>query len=81
MAAGKTNKDLLIKGVKHFAYTFALMFVAPFVLWQAFKNQEHAYYIPVLIVGVILAIAAIAMGFYSVNLIMNALFNSYKKDK
>jgi uncharacterized membrane protein len=81
MAAVKTNKDLLIKGVKHFAYTIALMFVAPLVLWQAFKNQEHAYYIPVLIVGVILAIAAIAMGFYSVQLIMNALFNSSKKDK
>ena len=81
MAAAKTNKDLLIKGVKHFAYTFALMFVAPAVLWQAFKNQEHAFYIPVLIVGIILAIAAIAMGFYSVHLIMNALFNSSKKDK
>lgn len=81
MAAVKTNKDLLIKGVKHFAYTFVLMFTAPLVLWQAFKNQEHAFYIPVLIVGVILAIAAIAMGFYSVQLIMNALFNSSKKDK
>ncbi len=81
MAAVKTNKDLLIKGVKHFAYTFVLMFTAPLVLWQAFKNQEHAFYIPVLIVGVILAIAAIAMGFYSVQLIMNALFNSSKKEK
>jgi len=81
MATVKTNKDLLIKGVKHFAYTFALMFVAPMVLWQAFQNMEHAFYIPVLIVGVILAIAAIAMGFYSVHLIMNALFNSSKKDK
>ena len=81
MAAAKTNKDLLIKGVKHFAYTFALMFVAPAVLWQAFKNQEHAFYIPVLIVGIILAIAAIAMGFYSVQLIMKAIFNSSKNDK
>lgn len=81
METVKTNKDLLIKGVKHFAYTFALMFAAPLVLWQAFKNQEHAFYIPVLIVGVILAIAAIAMGFYSVHLIMNALFNSSKKGK
>jgi len=77
----KTDKDLLIKGVKHFAYTFVLMFTAPLVLWQAFKNQEHAFYIPVLIVGVILAIAAIAMGFYSVQLIMNALFNSSKKEE
>ncbi len=81
MTAVKTNKDLLIKGVKHFAYTFVLMFTAPLVLWQAFKNQEHAFYIPVLIVGIILAIAAIAMGFYSIQLIMNALFNTSKKEK
>ncbi|MBT8296874.1 MAG: hypothetical protein KJO52_00950 [Maribacter sp.] len=81
MTAVRTNKDLLIKGVKHFAYTIVLMFIAPIVLWQAFKNQEHSFYIPVLIVGIILAIAAIAMGFYSVQLIMNALFNSSKKNK
>jgi len=81
MTAVRTNKDLLIKGVKHFAYTIVLMFTAPIVLWQAFKNQEHAFYIPVLIVGIILAIAAIAMGFYSVQLIMKALFNSSKKNK
>ncbi|WP_041632884.1 DUF6095 family protein [Maribacter sp. HTCC2170] len=77
----RTNKDLLIKGVKHFVYTFILMFTAPVVLWQAFKNQEHAFYIPVLIVGIILAIAAIAMGFYSVKLIMDALFNTSSKSK
>lgn len=75
----RTNKDLLIKGIKHFAYTFLLMFTAPTVLWQAFKNQEHSFYIPVLIVGLILAIVAIAMAFYSVHLIMNALFNTPKK--
>lgn len=74
----KTDKDLLIKGVKHFAYTFILMFTAPFVLWQAFRNEEHSFYIPVLIVGIVLAIAAIAMGFYSVHLIMGALFNTKK---
>jgi len=79
MAVVKTNKDLLIKGIKHFAYTFVLMFAAPFVLWQAFRNQDHSFYIPVLIVGIILAIAAIAMGFYSVHLIMKALFNSSDK--
>ena len=77
----KTDKDLLIKGVKHFAYTFLLMFTAPIILWQAFKNQEHTFYIPVLIVGLLLAIAAIAMGFYSVHLIMNALFNTHKNKK
>lgn len=74
-----TDKDLLVKGVKHFAYTFILMFTAPFILWQAFRNEEHSFYIPVLIIGILFAIGAIAMGFYSVHLIMKALFNSERK--
>jgi len=77
----KTDKDLLIKGLKHIAYTVVLLFTAPFVLSQAFKNQEHTFYIPILIIGIILAISAIAMGFYSVHIIMNALFNSKKQPK
>ncbi|WP_282055137.1 DUF6095 family protein [Maribacter luteus] len=77
----KTDRDLLVKGVKHFIYTFILMFTAPVVLWQAFKNQGHFLYIPVLIFGIILALAAIAMGFYSVHIIINALFNTPKKKK
>lgn len=77
----KTDRDLLIKGLKHIAYTVVLLFTAPFVLSQAFKNQEHAFYIPILIIGIILAISAIAMGFYSVHIIMNALFNSKKQPK
>lgn len=76
----KTDKDLLVKGVKHFIYTVILMFTAPIVLWQAFKNQGHFLYIPVLIFGILLAIAAIAIGFYSVHLVMEALFNRPKKD-
>ncbi|MCK5443399.1 MAG: hypothetical protein KAJ23_16055 [Maribacter sp.] len=77
----RTDRDLIIKGLKHFAYTIVLMFTAPIVLHQAFKNEGHTYYIPVLIVGIVLAIAAIAMGFYSVRLIVNALFGTQEKQK
>ncbi len=75
----KTDKALLIKGIKHIAYTIALMFSAPVVLYQAFKNEGHAFFWPVLIVGFVLAILAIGMGFYSIKLLMDALFN--KGDK
>jgi hypothetical protein len=70
----RTNKELLLKGVKYLAYTTALLFTAPVVLYQAFKNQEHSWYIPVLILGGILAISAIVMGFYSIKTIIDALF-------
>ena len=75
----RTNKALLLKGLKNIAYTIALMLTAPIVIYQAFKNQGHPFYWPVLIVGLILAIAAIAMGFYSIKLIMDALFNKDNK--
>ncbi|MBT8294036.1 DUF6095 family protein [uncultured Eudoraea sp.] len=74
----KTNKELLIKGVKYLAYTLVLMFTAPVVLFQAFKNTEHSFYIPVLIVGFILAIAAIVMGFYSIKVLMEGIFTGNK---
>ncbi len=75
----RTNKALLLKGLKNIAYTIALMFTAPIVIYQAFKNQGHPFYWPVLIIGLMLAIAAIAMGFYSIKLIMDALFNKENK--
>jgi len=74
----KTNKELLIKGVRYLAYTLVLMFTAPVVLFQAFKNTEHSFYIPVLIVGFILAIAAIVMGFYSIKVLMEGIFTGNK---
>jgi len=74
----RTDKDLLIKGIKHVFYTILLMFTAPVVMYQAFKNEEHAWFWPVAIVGFLLAIAAIALGFYSMKLILDALFNKKK---
>ena len=74
-----TDKDLLVKGLKFIAYTVALMFTAPVVLYQAFKNEAHPWFWPVLVIGVILAILAIGLGFYSIKLIMDALFNKKKK--
>ncbi|PKA96646.1 hypothetical protein B0O79_0284 [Flavobacteriaceae bacterium MAR_2009_75] len=74
----RTDKDLLVKGIKFLAYTVALMFMAPFVIYQAFKNQENILYWPVLVLGLILGVGAIAMGFYSIKVILDSLFGSKK---
>ena len=76
----RTDKELLLKGVKFIAYTIALMFTAPVVLYQAFKNEGHPWFWPVAVTGLVLAIVAIAMGFYSIKTIMDALFNTGKND-
>jgi uncharacterized membrane protein len=70
----RTDKTLLIKGVKLLAYTVILMFSAPFAIYQAFKNEGHPLYLPVLILGLLLALAAIGMGFYSIKTLVDALF-------
>jgi hypothetical protein len=70
----KTDKELLIKGLKSFAYTAGTMFLAPVVLYQAFKNTDKPLFIPVLIVGIVLAMLAVYLGFRSVNIVMNAVF-------
>jgi DMSO reductase anchor subunit len=75
-----TDKALLLKGLKYLAYTVALMFAAPFALYQAFRNQEHPLYIPVLVFGLLLALAAIGTGFYGIKTIVDALFGKRPKD-
>jgi len=70
----RTDKKLLVKGIKFITYTTALMFLAPVVVYQAFKNQGHPLYWPVLILGFFLGIAAIAMGFFSIKVILDSLF-------
>ncbi len=75
------NKDIFVKGLKFSAYTIALLFTAPIVLYQAFKNETHSFYWPILIIGALLGIAAISLGFYSIKIIMDALFDKQKKNE
>ncbi|MDB4149692.1 DUF6095 family protein [Flavobacteriaceae bacterium] len=70
----KTNRDILYLGVRYLGITVLLMFVAPISLYEAFKNSTHQLYIPVLIFGILCAIAAIAMAFLSVKTIVDAFF-------
>ena len=70
----RTDKQLLVKGLKSFGYTAGAMFLAPFLLYQAFRNEAHPFFWPVLILGIVVAILAIYLGFRSVNIVMNAVF-------
>lgn len=76
----KTDRELMLKGVRFLTYTVLLMFTAPIVVYQAFKNQGHPLYIPVLVVGCLLGLGAIIMGFVSIKIIVDALFGKKKKN-
>ena len=75
----RTDKDLLVKGLKRLGITVILMFTAPLILWQAFKNEEHPLFWPVCILGVILAGYAIIMGFKGISTIVDSVFGKKTK--
>ncbi len=54
--------------------------MGPFLIYQAFKNEGHPFYWPVLILGIICAILAIYLGFRSVKIVMDAIFGKKTKD-
>ena len=69
------NKELFNKSLKYFFITFICMFLGPTIIYQAFKNQGHSWYIPVLVIGLLIALTAIILGFYSVKLMVDSFFN------
>lgn len=71
----QTNKKKLLKGLRYLAGALLPCFLGPTVLFSAFNNQEHPYYIPVLIFGLLACTAAIFLLFKGINTIMKALFD------
>lgn len=71
----RTNKEKLSKGVKYLAISLVLIFTGPSIIFSAFKNQEHPLYIPVLILGILIAIGAMVMIFLGIKKMVNAFFD------
>ncbi len=68
------NKRNLFRGLRAMAYAVVLAFTGPAVLTSAFKNQEHALYIPVLGIAILMCAASIALGFWGIRLLVKGLF-------
>jgi hypothetical protein len=72
------NKPLLIKGLKKMSLFLLFCFIGPVVVHQAFKNQGHPLYVPVLILGVLFLMTAIYYGFTGIKTLVNALLGERK---
>lgn len=70
-----TNKTLLGKGLKCLAFAIPLSGIGPVILYSAFNNQEHSWYIPVLVVGLIASGFAIYFMFKGINTLMRSIFD------
>ena len=55
-----------------------LCFVAPVIVFQAFKNQGHPFYWPVLSFGIVLCITGIVYGFWGIKILINSLLGEKK---
>lgn len=68
------NKKNLKKGFKQIIISFFLMFLGPTLLFQSFKNEDHPWFIPVLIISIIICILSLFYGIKGLKNIMNAIF-------
>lgn len=57
------NKPFLKKGLKKMSWFLLCCFIGPVIVHQAFKNQDHPFFIPVLILGMLFLILAFYLGF------------------
>lgn len=62
-------------GLKYLAGALPLSFIGPVVLFSSFKNQEHVWFIPVLIFALLAMAAAIFLMFKGINTVMKSLFD------
>ncbi|SHJ03601.1 DUF6095 family protein [Aquimarina spongiae] len=74
MEPKRTDKQLLGKGIQRMAMALLFMFISPVIIHSAFKNQDHPWYIPILILGLLGAGFAIFMAFKGLRTIMESLF-------
>ena len=78
MEENRTNKTLLVEGLKKMGISLICMFLGPTVLYIAFSNKEKPLYIPILILGFLICFAAIYFAFKGLKTIMDSMFNNEK---
>ena len=62
-------------GLKYLAGALPLSFIGPVVMFSSFKNQEHFWFIPVLIFSLLAMAAAIFLMFKGINTVMKSMFD------
>lgn len=70
-----TNKILLGKGIKYLAGAIPLTGIGPVILYSAFNNQNHPWYIPILIIGLIACASAMFLMFRGISTLVRSLFD------
>jgi len=70
-----TDKTKLVLGLKYLAGSLPLVIIGPSIIYSAFNNQEHPYFVLVLILGIFLMFSAIGLMFLGIRKTISALFD------
>lgn len=74
METNKTDKTILVKGIKTLIFALLSLFMGPILISIAFNNPEKPLYIPILIVGCLISAFAVFLLFKGIKTIMNSMF-------
>ncbi len=74
METNRTDKDMLLQGIKKIAISLILMFAGPSLFYITTSNKEKPFYILLLIISLILCGGAIYFAFKGIQTIMNSIF-------
>ena len=74
METKRTNKQMLVKGLKTMVLTLITLFLGPVLLHAGLSNSEKPLYIPLVIAGVVVCVTAIYLGFKGIKIIMDSIF-------
>ncbi|MCX7552227.1 DUF6095 family protein [Xanthomarina sp. F2636L] len=74
METKRTDKDILVKGLKKMGFSLVCMFLGPTLMYIAFSNQEKTLYIPLLIAAILICILAVYLAFMGLKTIMDSMF-------
>ena len=74
METSKTDKNILLKGLKTLFFALLSLFFGPILISLAFSNKEKVLYMPLLIIGCLVGILAIYLIFKGIKTILDSMF-------
>ena len=75
METKRTDKTLLVKGIKTLAFSLLSLFIGPILMTIAFSDKENSLYILLLIIACLIFAMAIFLIFKGIQTIMKSMFN------
>ena len=74
MNTKRTNKAVLVRGLKIMGVTLLTLFLGPFLLHAGLSNPDKPLSFPLVIMGLLVCGAAIYLGFKGIKIIMDSIF-------